>query len=237
MNNGAWAFNVYLPPTYAASTKRYPVIYSLHGGGGNEESNVFQAKEFLHNYILSGQIPEVIVVFPNGGPDNFYLNNGVIRGQSQNPDTHIIKELIPYVDAQFRTVADRKARAITGFSMGGYGAYHFGFKYPDLFGAVGPMAAGGPYGPGGLITNYSAAERPHDLAVANAARIRGFVRIRMTVGGNDLVDYNNEFSRILGAQNIPFEYEVLPGVGHDFGAIMRQSGLKIFQYLTAEFPR
>lgn len=235
MGDREWSFNIYLPPGYEQSSQRYPVIYSLHGGGGNEDGMTWTINSHIKSYIKNKQIPAVIMVFPNGGPDTFYLDNNVIRSQNNNPGSYIIRELIPYIDANYRTIPEARGRAITGFSMGGYGAYHFAFKYPDIFGATAPTAAGGPYGPGGLITNYSAADKPHNLAVSNAAKLRS-QRIFIAVGGNDLVPYNNELVNILKAQNIPHQYEVLPGVGHDIGAIMTRSGLKMFQYITANFP-
>ena len=75
----------------------------------------------------------IIVVFANGMIDSYYVRCCV----SQRPvETVIIKELIPHIDATYRTIATREGRMIEGFSMGGYGAGHFGFKYPELFGSI-----------------------------------------------------------------------------------------------------
>ena len=231
-----WGFNIYLPPSYDSSEKRYPVIYVLHGGNSDENGMTFIAKNFVHSYIQNHQIAEAILVFPNGGRDHFFLDRWIIRNQTENPDSHIIRELIPHIDANYRTIAEPHARAIMGFSMGGYGAYHFATKYPQIFSVAGALAAGGPYGPNGLIVNYSPADKPQALAVSNAAALRESVRFVVAVGGRDLVDYNNEMVNILRSQNIPNEYHVLPNVGHDLGAIMNQKGLRIFEYLTAQFP-
>ncbi len=235
MGNKDWGFNIYLPSGYGTGCKRYPVVYSLHGGGSNEHGMTFTASNYVHRFMLDGKLPEFIMVFPSAGPDTFYLDNGVVRSQTNNPDAYIVSELIPHIDTNFRTIASPQGRTVTGFSMGGYGAYHFAFKYPELFSAAAPCAAGGPYGPNGLITNYSAADKPHALAVSNAAKLQTGMRVRVTVGGNDLVPYNNELVAIIKSQGIPHEYEILPGVGHDIGAIMNQSGLTIFQYITARF--
>jgi endo-1,4-beta-xylanase len=235
MGSKEWGYNVYLPPSYDSSDKRYPVLYVLHGGNSDEHGMSFVARNYVHPLIVNRQVPEVIMVFPNGGRDHFYLDRFVVRNQLENPDTHIIRELIPHVDATFRTIADRRARAIAGFSMGGYGAYHFATKYPELFSAAGALAAGGPYGPNGLIVNYNPAEKPQALAVTNAAPLRAQCRFVVAVGSRDLVDYNNEMVGILRGQNIAHEYHVLPNVGHDLGAIMNQAGSRIFQYLTAGF--
>jgi endo-1,4-beta-xylanase len=237
MGNRNWGYNVYLPPSYDASSKRYPVVYVLHGGGGDEHGMTFITRNYVHNWIKNGQIPEVIMVFPNGGRDHFFLDRWVVRNQNENPDSHIIRELIPHIDSTFRTIPDRSGRAITGFSMGGYGTYHFATKYPEIFSAAAPMAAGGPYGPNGLIVNYSNAEKPQALAVSQANNLRDRTSFYVAVGGRDLVDYNNQMVGILRGQNIATEYFVLPNVGHDLGAIMNQVGLQLFQGVTAKFPR
>lgn len=236
MGGRDWGFNVYLPPSYDTSNARYPVIYILHGGNSDEFGMTFIAKNYAHGFMLAQKIPEAILVFPNGGRDHFFLDRWIIRNQNENPDSHIIRELIPYIDANYRTVAARNARAIMGFSMGGYGAYHFATKYPDIFSAAGALAAGGPYGPNGLIVNYNPAEKPQALAVSNSAALRDGMRFMVAVGGRDLVQYNDEMVNILRSQNIAHEYHVLPNVGHDLGAIMNQTGLRIFEYLTAQFP-
>lgn len=235
MGNRSWGYNVYLPPSYDSGEKRYPVVYVLHGGNSDENGMTFIAKDYVHHYIRNQQLPEFIMVFPNGGRDHFYLDRAVVRQQIENPDTHIMRELIPHIDAKFRTIASKEARAITGFSMGGYGAYHFATKYPDTFSAAAPLAGAGPYGPNGLIVNYSPTEKPEALAVSNADLLRRSSRFYVAVGGNDLVNYNNEMTRILRGQGIPTEYQVLQGVGHDLGTIMNRLGLPIFQHLSADF--
>ena len=222
MNNAEWSFNIYLPATYRTQSKRYSVLYSLHGGGGDHNSNIFEV-----NYIIQTN-PDTIIVFPNGGRDNFYLDQNVIRQQSQNPDRHIIKELIPYIDDNFRTIKSRENRTISGFSMGGYGAFHFAFKYPEYFGAMAAMGAGGPYGPGGLIRDYSPQEDPRKLIPANAEKIRGKMPIVIAVGRQDLYDYNREFSEILDKAGLAHQFIPLDGVGHDHGRILNSLATRIY---------
>lgn len=124
---------LYLPPSYAGQKdRRYPVIYHLHGGGGNETRSVYSA-QVLHEGILAGKLPEIIMVFPNGGRATLYQNSGDGRFMAE---TTVIEELIPHTDASYRTLADRKARCIEGFSMGGRGSTHLAMKYPKLFGSL-----------------------------------------------------------------------------------------------------
>jgi S-formylglutathione hydrolase FrmB len=124
---------VYLPPGYSEHPdRRYPVIYHLHGAGGNELRTLYSA-EVLHEGILRGKWPEMIVVFPNGGRATMYQDSGDGRYMAE---TLIVRELIPHIDATYRTIADRKARCIEGFSMGGRGSTHLAMRYPEFFGSL-----------------------------------------------------------------------------------------------------
>lgn len=124
---------LYLPPGYEKATERwYPVIYHLHGAGGNETRSVYSAG-VLHEGIVAGRLPEIIMVFPNGGRSTMYQDSGDGRFMAE---TMMIKELIPHIDATYRTIADRKARCIEGFSMGGRGSTNLAMKHPQLFGSL-----------------------------------------------------------------------------------------------------
>jgi endo-1,4-beta-xylanase len=124
---------VYLPPGYAAHPeRRYPVIYNLHGAGGNELRTVHSAV-VLQEGILAKRWPEMIIVFPNGGRSTMYQDSADGRFMAE---TTVIHELIPHVDRSYRTIADRRGRCIEGFSMGGRGSTHLAMKYPQLFGSL-----------------------------------------------------------------------------------------------------
>lgn len=237
MGNKQWEFAIYLPPSYSTSpTKRYPVIYSLHGMSADENQFTYYATTFVHSYILQNKVPEVIVVFPNGGGTTFFMDSGVFQSQSQNADSYITKELIPHIDSTYRTIADRKSRAISGMSMGGFGTFHLAFKYPQLFCSAGPFSAGGPYIGNTLITNYSAAEDPHKLAVSNDSLLKKEMRVYISVGGTDgLMPYSQDLANICKAQNIPYVFNVVPNVGHDFNGELLQDGLQSTQYITEGF--
>ncbi|MDB5051287.1 MAG: xynZ 1, partial [Fibrobacteres bacterium] len=158
MGNMQWKFDIYLPPGYSTTPlKRYPVIYFLHGAGADENQFTYYATTFVHSYIQQKKVPEVIVVFPSGGGQTWFLDAGVFASYSMNPDSYIIKELIPHIDSTYRTIADRGSRVISGMSMGGYGAWHFAFKYPELFCYGGVFAGGGPYVANQVVQNYSPA--------------------------------------------------------------------------------
>lgn len=124
---------LYLPPGYEKDAeRRYPVIYHLHGAGGNETRSVYSAS-VLHEGILAEKLPEMVIVFPNGGRSTMYQDSGDGRFMAE---TMMIKELIPHIDSTYRTIADRKARCIEGFSMGGRGSTHLAMRYPELFGSL-----------------------------------------------------------------------------------------------------
>ena len=108
------------------------MIYHLHGAGGNETRSVYSAS-VLHEGILAGKLPEIVMVFPNGGRSTMYQDSGNGRFMAE---TMMIKELIPHIDATYRTIADRKARCIEGFSMGGRGSTNLAMKHPQLFGSL-----------------------------------------------------------------------------------------------------
>lgn len=133
-------FNLYLPPDYANSpTRRFPVIFWLHGAGGNESQGVAQAA--LLDKAIAGLIPPTILVLPNGGKRSEYRD---WAEQGVMAETMLIQELIPYVDANYRTQPAPMGRAIEGMSMGGNGSLKLALKYPEMFGSV--VALAGTYG-------------------------------------------------------------------------------------------
>jgi S-formylglutathione hydrolase FrmB len=128
-------YSIVLPPQYESSgSQRYPVLYWLHGAGGNESgSQTSTVAGVALRAMSSGQLPEFIIVFVNAGAETFFADSPDGRIPSE---TAFIRELIPHVDATYRTRSERAGRAIEGFSMGGFGALSLSFKYPDLFNSV-----------------------------------------------------------------------------------------------------
>jgi hypothetical protein len=123
-------------------------------------------------------------------------------------------------------------------SMGGYGTYHFAFKYPQLFCAAGPFSAGGPYVNGAPhFDNYSPADDPHKLVVANAAILSAQMRLYISVGSTDLglVPYNKDLADSCKNNKIPYVFTVVPNVGHDLNGQMQVDGLQSVQYITQGF--
>ncbi|MBX7052081.1 MAG: esterase family protein [Flavobacteriales bacterium] len=127
---------VILPDSYDSTHQNYPVLYLLHGYGGNEESWL-KLKPGLTN---SADLNQLIIVCPDGGYRSWYLDSPI--DSTMKYETFLIEELIPWIDKSYRTKPDRNHRAITGLSMGGHGALYLSVRHPELFGAAGSMSGG-----------------------------------------------------------------------------------------------
>ena len=140
--DGSKVIRVYLPPSYEFTEKRYPVIYALHGFNGDSESLTRKMKSAMDRMILSEEIQEAIVVFVDGSNrfgGSQYLSSPTIGDY----ETYIRRDLVNFIDKQYRAIPHRDSRGITGFSMGGYGSMHLSLKYPEVFGVV--VAQAGTY--------------------------------------------------------------------------------------------
>jgi len=131
---------ILLPEKYDKQTeRRYPVVYMLHGIGDNYTSwngKYLHANNRISFLESQGLIGDMIYVFPNGF-DSYYCNN--YNGSYLYMDM-FITELIPYIDSNYRTVADREHRALTGYSMGGFGAMVLAEKHPETFCCSAPLS-------------------------------------------------------------------------------------------------
>ncbi|MNT28550.1 Endo-1,4-beta-xylanase Z precursor [compost metagenome] len=132
---------VVVPENYKKSKKAFPVVYLLHGYSGNYRS---WAKDFKE---LGKQVDQYgfIVVGVDGNYSSWYFDSPI--DPSFKYETYVVKELVPFIDKQYRTIADRKARAISGLSMGGHGALYLSFRHQDVFGAAGSMSGGVDFRP------------------------------------------------------------------------------------------
>ena len=140
--DGSKVIRVYLPPSYEFTEKRYPVIYVLHGFNGTSKSLTRKMKSAMDRMILSEEIQEAIAVFVDGSNrfgGSQYLSSPTIGDY----ETYIRRDLVDWIDRQYRTIPHRDSRGITGFSMGGYGSMRLSLKYPEVFGVV--VAQAGTY--------------------------------------------------------------------------------------------
>jgi len=224
------SYLVYLPPSYETqTTRRYPVLYWLHGGFGNARQGAW-AVEHLDRGIRAGLVPETIIVLPQALPVGWYVNSR--DGQRPIEDV-IVKDLIPHVDASYRTIARREARGIEGMSMGGYGALHLGMKHPALFGAISSVAPAilqdlkdepreRTFDTFGDDEAYYDTNGPWSLARANAAALRHGCAIRLLAGDEDarLRRAIAAFRGQLAQLGIPHQFSEVKGAGHVYEAIV-----------------
>jgi len=141
---GLRRMHIYTPPGYEAGTSRLPVLYLFHGGGDTDDSwpTVGRAGAILDNLIAAGKAVPMIVVMPAGHtPTNFRLAPGVRMGHDAFNDD-MITVILPYLDAHYRTVADRDHRAIAGLSMGGLQALNISLDNSADFAWVGIFSSG-----------------------------------------------------------------------------------------------
>lgn len=148
--NATRAISVYLPPGYAESKQRYPVIHFLHGFSG-DNTMLAPMAVLLDQAIATKRIRPFILAISDQKTTydgSFYSNSGVFG----NWEDFTVQDVVGYVDSHFRTLATPKSRGITGHSMGGYGALLLAMKHPDVFSSVyalspGALAIVREYGP------------------------------------------------------------------------------------------
>ncbi len=128
---------VFLPPSYAKEkSRRYPVVYALHGYsiGAEQWSHEIHVPQTIEGAFALGA-KEMIVVLP----DSKTLHNGSMYSSSVTTgdfELFIVRDLVAYIDAHYRTISERQSRGLVGHSMGGYGATRIGMKHSDVFGSL-----------------------------------------------------------------------------------------------------
>lgn len=137
---------VYLPPSYARQAeRRFPVLYLLHGATSTPDEWVdgtypgLDLAEAMDGLVRQGAVPEFIVVMPDANNRlgaSFYVNSSATGGW----EDFIVRDLVGFIDAAFRTDASMQGRALAGHSVGGFGALAIGFRHPSVFGSVYAMS-------------------------------------------------------------------------------------------------
>ena len=132
-------YSVYLPADYDTSDRKYPVLYLLHGSGGDETNWVQpgEVKQIADELIESGRATPMIIVMPDG-QESWYLNG---YGGKNRYEDMFVQEFIPYVEKQYKARSGKSYRAVAGLSMGGYGSLLYAMHHPDLFAACGALSA------------------------------------------------------------------------------------------------
>jgi enterochelin esterase-like enzyme len=240
------SFYIYLPPGYQSSNKRYPVVYWLHGAYGRPYSAT-PIVQRLDAAIREGTAPEMIVVScldPTG------LSMWTNSKDGRLPmETLIIEELIPHVDVNYRTIANRRGRAIEGFSMGGYGSAYLGIKYRHLFSSV-SVLAGALHTPEtfrerrrAIFDNvfsgdidYATERSPWKIIERDASAVRGKIKMRIFVGADDgLLEWNRNYHTLLDKLGLEHEWGVVPNSPHDLEILMQNWAGNFFDYYRDVF--
>lgn len=144
---------IYTPSGYENSTEKYPVLYLLHGAGGDEEAwiTLGRTAQILDNLIAQGKAKPMIVVMPNGnviqdaapgeGTEGFYKPQFMVPKTMDGTYEASFPDIIKFVESNYRVKADKSSRAIAGLSMGGFHSLHISRYYPNTFDYVGLFSA------------------------------------------------------------------------------------------------
>lgn len=218
---------IYLPASYQTETERsYPVLYLLHGYTDTHVGwrDLGHINEIANQIIGTGDACEMIIVMPDAGTDY----DGYFNVEGWAYEDYFFKELIPYIEKEYRAIADKKHRAIAGLSMGGGGSVAYGQHHPEVFSSVYAMSAwlGEPQYKDRQRTNnkrYELVTKSYYdnncvVFLENAddetkAKLRT-VRWYSDIGDDDfLFDINWDFIKLMRQSNIPYQLRVRDG-GH-----------------------
>ena len=240
---------IYLPPEYAkteGAKKQYPVVYYLHGGRpGNELKSIKLVSE-IDRAMRNQKVSPMIYVFVNGGPVSHY--NMPNDPGAQGADV-FIKELIPHIDSNYRTIADRSGRGIEGFSQGGRGTARLMFRHPELFCSASPGGGGhatekkisesGGQESAKLI--FAKGDNTWDLTAVYLDKLKSNssltpLNILVHVGEQGF-NYENNLAWMahLKSQGIEHQKIVVPEVGHSAMEIYKKRGLEIMRFHEKNF--
>lgn len=212
---------VYTPPGYEQSTESYPVLYLLHGAGGDEEAwmSLGRASQIIDNLIAAKKAKPMIIVMPNGnviqdaapgeGKRGFYKPQFMVERTMDGSYEANFSEIISFVESNYRVRKEKSQRAIAGLSMGGFHSMHISRYYPNTFDYVGL---------------FSAAIMPREDATGKVySDIEGTLRIQKNngyklywigIGTEDfLFNANTEFRQMLNQMDMSHTYRETGG-GH-----------------------
>ena len=197
-------YSVYLPKGYDKS-KEYPVLYMLHGANGsnNDWLNGGKINANASTAASDGTAPEMIVICPDCGGDNFYCDN--YKGNDIKYMTYFFTEFLPTVENLYAVKKDRASRAIGGLSMGGFGSLYYGLLHPEMFSYVYACSP---------ATYIDGAPNLYELlSKADVSKLPG---ITIEIGTEDfLFQSAGNFKQALDANKVPNEYITRAGT-HDW---------------------
>jgi endo-1,4-beta-xylanase len=237
-------YYIYLPPHYSeAPERRFPVVYYLHGGRPGSELKSVRLVNHIHPAMESGKVSSAIYVFVNGGPVSHY---NMPKQKGAQGEAVFIKELIPHIDATYRTIARREGRGLEGFSQGGRGTARIMFKHPYMFVSAAP--GGGGHATEKRISEeegreseslvFAKGDNTWDLARRYAADPKPKLNILVHVGDKGFNYQNNlEWMRHLTALKVPFEHLIIRNAPHSAQIIYEKNGLDLIRFHAGNFEQ
>lgn len=203
------------PADYSAS-KKYPVMYLLHGFSGNYSDWIKK----IPAITKLADTYHMLIVCPDGNFAGWYFDSPMNKEWMY--ETYVASELVTYIDKHYSTISNRKGRAITGLSMGGHGAFFLAFKHQDVFGAAGSMSGvvdirqfADSYGIEQVLGKYS--ENPevwekHCVVSLLYLLKPNSLALTFDCGYDDgMYSGNQELHEKLMERRIPHDYTVRPG--------------------------
>ncbi len=231
-------FNIYFPAGYASdTTRRYPVVYRLHGKTDSRDTRNDLITSNFEAALKKGLTCPFIIVFPEAMYNSFYADS---KDGAKPVETQIIRELLPHVDASFRTIADARARVLYGWSMGGYGAMEYMTKFPELWSVAVGHDAGIRSWLGldadldvkqGIFGNdeaYYDVYSPFANLAKNADQVRGEIAVRLVVA--HWLDMNRTYRDLLKGANIDLSY-VEVACDHNEQCVVDAAGLDTWSFI------
>lgn len=225
-NNMDRRLTVYTPAGYENNSKRYPVLYLLHGIGGDEEAWIGSGRlvQIMDNLIAQGKASPMIVVMTNGNVAQEAApgsgSNGFVKPVFMLPHTmdgkfeETFMDIINFVDKNYRTINKKEGRAIAGLSMGGFHTANIALNYPNTFNYVGLFSAAIGVSPG--IPSNSEMYKDADSKIAKM-KANGLKLFWIGIGSDDKLIYPGlqKFRRTLDTIGLKYEYLETAG-GHSW---------------------
>lgn len=209
--------SVYLPPCYGKEGRKYPVLYLLHGSGGDETAwlDLGHVARIMDNLIARGEAEPMIVVMPNGNfskqaapgetPENLAFRpvmTNMLTDYKNGAYEMAFTEIIGFIDNKYSTIPDRQHRAIAGLSMGGFHSLYIALNYPGWFDYVGLFSAG-------LMTDLNTDREAYCDEDAKLARLSelGCKLFWIGIGKDDfLYEANTDFRKRLDSMGFDYIY-------------------------------